>query len=178
MSEATVVCSGRMSLPDRENLPLPKPPLRSFRMAALRSKTKRCLFETRSTATEADSFPSIFCVNVFSVVCGTTGGRQGDARTGAHPGGTEEAHRQRPCRGWIAHRRGAGGGAGRDSAQPDRTAHQACAGGRPARSRSRVTVRLRAAELMSDQPVRSRLSQEASRWISIPHFCRDFSLPG
>jgi hypothetical protein len=74
MSEATVVCSGGMSLPDRENLPLPKPPLRSFRMAALRSKTKRCLFETRSTATEADSFPSIFCVNVFSVVCGTTGG--------------------------------------------------------------------------------------------------------
>jgi hypothetical protein len=74
MSEATVVCSGGMSLPDRENLPLPKPPLRSFRMAALRSKTKRCLFETRSTATEVDSFPSIFCVNVFSVVCGTTGG--------------------------------------------------------------------------------------------------------
>jgi hypothetical protein len=74
MSQATVVCSGGMSLPDRENLPLPKPPLRSFRMAALRSKTKRCLFETRSAATEADSFPSIFCVNVFSVVCGTTGG--------------------------------------------------------------------------------------------------------
>ena len=74
MSEATVVCSGGMSLPDRENLPLPRPPLRSFRMAALRSKTKRCLFETRSTATEADSFPSIFCVNVFSVVCGTTVG--------------------------------------------------------------------------------------------------------
>src|SRR5262249_12387340 len=36
----------------------------------------------------------------------------------------KEAHRQRPCRGRIAHHRGAGGGAGRSAARSPRTARQ------------------------------------------------------
>ena len=45
---------------------------------------------------------------------------------GADAGGAKEAHRQRPCRGRIAHHRGAGGGARRSSARPDRAAQESC----------------------------------------------------
>src|SRR5215510_7676723 len=45
---------------------------------------------------------------------------------GADSASAKEAHRQRPCRGRIAHDRGAGGGARRVAARSSRNTHQGC----------------------------------------------------